>query len=502
MNNFKHQLTVCSLRLALGLALVATSPFLAVTAYAAEENHESHSEAETSNEDSHEQGPNGGEVTQTNGFALELLLAEEGGEPRLRIWSASSGAGIPIDSVTARGQLTRPNGTVQSITFSRSKGYLQSEQIIEEPHFFSLNVEVSVGAGAEKKTAVALLQRQEGKIALSDEQIAANSLVIETAGPATLQQTLLFPGEIKFNEDRTAHVVPRLSGIVESVSAVLGEQVKTGQVLATISSAALADMRSELLASQKRYALASTVYKRERKLWQEKVSAEQDYLQARATLSESEIALQNIKQKLTTVGASPSSPQLSRLELRAPFDGVIIEKHISLGESVREDVNVFTLSDLRTVWVEFQIAAKDLESVQIGKKAEVSSTALSSKVRGTVSYVGALIGQQTRTATARITLDNPNMAWRPGLFVTVSVAVSENDSGVTVAADAIQTIEGQPVVFIVVPGGFLAQPVKLGTVNNNRAEIAEGLSPGIKYVAVNSFILKSELGKASAEHAH
>src|SRR3546814_14380358 len=90
------------------------------------------------------------------------------------------------------------------------------------------------------------------------------------------------------------------------------------------------------------------------------------------------------------MGAAVDSPVLSRLEFRATFDGAIIEKHITLGESVREDASVFTLSDLSTVWVEFQIAAKDLESVQIGKKVEVSSAAFSSKVRGTVSYVGDL----------------------------------------------------------------------------------------------------------------
>src|SRR3546814_21187195 len=115
------------------------------------------------------------------------------------------------------------------------------------------------------------------------------------------------------------------------------------------------------------------------------------------------------------MGAAVDSPVLSRLEFRATFDGAIIEKHITLGESVREDASLFTLSDLSTVWVEFQIAATDLESVQIGKTVEVSSPAFSSKVRGTVPYVASLVGQQTRPLTARATLDHPNTAWRPGM---------------------------------------------------------------------------------------
>ncbi|MFT0546171.1 efflux RND transporter periplasmic adaptor subunit [Allopusillimonas ginsengisoli] len=482
------------------LALLAVPPLFINVSYAADEDHGAHSEAEASHVENHEKGANGGEITQAEEISVELLLAEDRGEPRLRIWVSSLGAAVPVDSITARGQISRPNGEVQDLNFLAAGGYLQSKQVIEEPHYFSLSVEVNVGVSG--KTVVAHLQRQEGKIELSEEQVIATGLAIDTAGPATLENTLKFPGEISFNEDRTAHVVPRLAGIVESVPATLGEQVKAGQVLATISSATLADMRSELLAAQKRNTLARTVHNRERKLWQEKVSAEQDYLQARSALSESEIALQNIKQKLQTVGASGDSPSLSRLELRAPFDGVIIEKHITLGESVQGDTSVFTLSDLRTVWVNFQIAAKDLESVQIDKKVEVSSAAFASTVRGTVSYVGALVGQRTRTATARVTLDNPDMAWRPGIFVTVDVVVNERGSAVTVEADAIQTIEGQPVVFIAVPGGFVAQPVKVGAINNDRAQITSGLSAGVKYVSENSFVLKSELGKATAEHSH
>lgn len=483
-----------------GLALAATSLVIANVTYASEQGHNVSSGTEESHNSHLEKGKNGGEITRFGETNVELLLVEGSGEPRLRIWVTSRGESVPLDSIAAKGQVSRPNGEVQNLSFVSENGYLQSEQVIAEPHFFTLSVQIM--PTSDGKTIIAHLEREEGKIALTDEQVTTAGLSMDTTGPAVVEKTLKFPGEIKFNEDRTAHVVPRLEGVVESVPANLGERVKAGQVLASISSAALADMRSELLAAQKRNVLARTVFNRERKLWQEKISAEQDYLQARAALAETEIALQNIKQKLKTVGASGDASSLSRLELRAPFDGVIIEKHITLGESVREDASVFTLSDLRTVWVEFHIAAKDLQYVQIGKKVKVSSAAFTSTVRGTVSYVGALVGQQTRTATARITLDNPDMAWRPGIFVTVDVVVSERDSAVTVKADAIQTIEGQPVVFIAVPGGFVAQPVKVGAINNDRAEITTGLSTGVNYVAENSFVLKSELGKATAEHSH
>ncbi|MCH1999883.1 efflux RND transporter periplasmic adaptor subunit, partial [Achromobacter xylosoxidans] len=169
-------------------------------------------------------------------------------------------------------------------------------------------------------------------------------------GPARLETAAQFPGEIKFNADRTAHVVPRLAGVVQEVSADLGQQVRKGDLLAALSSTALSELRSEWLAASKRRDLAAATHQRELKLWREKVSAEQDYQQARTALQEAQIAVQNAAQKLAAIGAPPQSKDLSRLEIRAPFDGVVVEKHIALGEALADTASIFTLSDLRTVW--------------------------------------------------------------------------------------------------------------------------------------------------------
>jgi cobalt-zinc-cadmium efflux system membrane fusion protein len=116
--------------------------------------------------------------------------------------------------------------------------------------------------------------------------------------------------------------------------------------------------------------------------------------------------------------------------------------------------------------------------------------------------VGALIGEQTRTAKARVVLANPQGAWRPGLFVNVAVVAEETAAPVTVSTDAVQTVAEQPVVFVKVDGGFMAQPVKLGRSDGRRTEVLQGLQAGTPYAATGSFVVKSELGKGSAEHAH
>ncbi|MGY6273968.1 efflux RND transporter periplasmic adaptor subunit [Methylomonas sp. MgM2] len=340
-------------------------------------------------------------------------------------------------------------------------------------------------------------------VALTDQQIAETGISIQTAGAAHIKSLTTLPGEIRFNEDKTTHVVPRLAGVVEHVYANLGQQVKKGQVIAVIASTALSEQRSELLSAQKRLELARATFAREKHLWEAKISAEQDYLQAQQAMREMEIAVQNAQQKLIALGASPtvsaSNGALNRYEIRAPFDGMVVEKHVAQGEAVKEDASIFTISDLSTVWADIIVSANDLNLVRVGAKVSIKATALDSTASGTVSYVGALMGEQTRTATARVTLDNPDMVWRPGLFITVDLIAKETEVPVAVSADAIQTINDKPAIFIRVQGGFIAQPVTTGLSDGKVTEIMTGLKPGTEYAVNGSFLLKSEQGKGASD---
>lgn len=344
--------------------------------------------------------------------------------------------------------------------------------------------------------------KEEGTIALDQEQMAAAAIELKTAGAMQITSSLQLPGEIRFNEDRTAHVVPQVAGIVESVSANLGQKVKKGQVLAVINSSAISELRSELLNAEQRLSFARTAYQREKKLWEQKISAEQDYLQAQSALREAEVAVRNAQQKLRAIGASGSSGSLNRYEIRAPFDGTVVEKHLGLGEAVREDANAFLISDLSSVWAEIIVSPKDMQVVRVGEKVMVQATALSASAQGKISYVGSLIGEQSRTAKAHVVLPNTGEIWRPGLFVNVEVVSDEAQVPVAVAADAIQTVDGKNVVFVRVPGGFAAQEVTLGRASGKFVEIKSGIDAGTEYAATGSFAIKAELGKGSAEHSH
>ena len=186
----------------------------------------------------------------------------------------------------------------------------------------------------------------------------------------------------------------------------------------------------------------------------------------------------------------------------AMVDGTVIEKHVALGEFVRDDSDIFVVADLSTVWVNISVYARFLTDVKVGQKVRITSPGVGDSAVGTIDYVGPVVGESTRTGVARMVLRNPQKVWQPGLFVTAHIVVSERNVPVAVPDGAVQTVEGRDVVFVRSMNEFTARPVVIGRRGGELVEIVQGLAPGEDYVAAGSFIFKAEFGKSEAGHEH
>ena len=446
-----------------------------------------------------QKGPHGGKYFTQDGYGLEVTIFEQGVAPEFRVYTYRDGK--PLDPTLSQVTITleRLGRTPQIFAFARENDYLKGNAVVEEPHSFK----VSIAAVSGKKAYAFGYEQIEARVAMSDAQLKQNGVSLLSAGPARIDHTLQMIGEIRLNEDRISHVVPLLTGIVVASHANAGDRVRKGQLLAVMSSQTLADQRSELLAAQKRLALTRTTYTREKTLWEEKISAEQDYLQAKNAMQEAEIAVQNARQKLASLGGAGSAGgNLTRYEIRSPIDGVVVEKHLSLGEAVQGDAKIFVVADLSTVWAEMTVAAKDLNAVRIGQTASIKATAFTAETSGKVSYVGALVGEQTRSAKARVVLPNPQGTWRPGLQVNVELVAGTVDVPVAVAASALQKVRDWNVVFGRYGEYLEARPLVLGRSDGKFVEVVSGLNAGEVYAAENSFLIKADLEKSGASHDH
>jgi cobalt-zinc-cadmium efflux system membrane fusion protein len=195
-------------------------------------------------------------------------------------------------------------------------------------------------------------------------------------------------------------------------------------------------------------------------LQKENISAEKDFLAAKQAVAEARIDHRSAAQKLQALGGGGAGG--GGYALVAPLAGTIIEKHISVGEVLSEETRAFTIADLSSIWVNVTVYAKDLPRVTVGQTAEVRAEGIDHPARGSIDYLGRLVGEQTRSATARIVLTNPGPAWRPGLFATAEVAIEKISAALVVDDDAVQTVEGKPTVFVEAGGGFDVRGVKLG----------------------------------------
>lgn len=348
-------------------------------------------------------------------------------------------------------------------------------------------------------------------VRLTDAELKEFGVTLKTAQSGTLNQYIELPGEIVLNSDRMAHVVPRVAGIVREVRTTVGDRVEKGQLLAVLESRELADAKASYLAAIEREKLAEANFKREERLWGKKVTSEQEYLDARQSLAEARIARNSTEQQLHALGcnendlrtlaASEHTP-FTHYQITAPFAGTVIEKHLTFGENVGAEADIFTIADLSTVWVNMNIYQKDLVSIRKGQTVAIEIGHGIPSVEGKIAWVGPRVDEGTRTATARIELPNPDGSLRPGLFVTARVAVGSSPAGIVAPKSALQTFEGKSVVFVRDEDGFEPKPVEIGRENGTTVEILSGLVSGQTYAAEGSFTLKAQLSKGAFGDGH
>jgi membrane fusion protein, heavy metal efflux system len=376
--------------------------------------------------------------------------------------------------------------------------------------------EAGAGGGHEGHGHADLVQ-------LTPEQLRAYGVETSIAKGGEIDIVLALPGEIAVNADTTGHVLPKLSGVVQKVTKNIGDQVKKGELMVVIESRELAAAKSEYLSARERVNAAQGVADREKALFDKGVSPEQDYISAKNELRSLEIELTAAEQALHAIGISEAQLEkivadphssLTRYDIYAPVSGRVLEKHASLGEMVSAETEMFLIADLSTVWVNLSVSQKDLPRVREGQKLAIRFTPGTEDqaaedgppaipvAQAKISYIDALVAEDTRTGTARVVLPNPKGAWKPGLFVSGLLSLDSAPAHVLIPLEAVVKFEGQPTVFVLDAHGLEPRAVTVGRESGLQAEILSGLEPGEEYVSAGAYMVKAEFGKSEASHGH
>lgn len=347
----------------------------------------------------------------------------------------------------------------------------------------------------------------EQRLTLTPEQLRSVQLKIETVGeaPSIEAATQMATGVVQANSYKETPVVSLVGGIVRSVNAELGQNVRRGQRVAVVFSNELAEAQTRYLAAVAALDEHHRHHLRMAKLVEIGAASRQEFESATSQYREAESNVANIRQKLILLGMTSqridnlksTSQVSSEVAVPAPSSGTITTRTVNPGEVIEANKELMRVTDLSTVWVVGQVYEKDLATVRVGSGANVTSDAFPGQIfRGRVTYVDPKIDTATRTAQVRIEMPNPRQMFKIGMYVNVTfgaLGTAEKTMPV-VPKDAVQTMGNQQFVFLATdkPNEFVMRPVRLGAESNGFYPVMEGLNVGERIVIQGSFLLRAE----------
>lgn len=202
-----------------------------------------------------------------------------------------------------------------------------------------------------------------------------------------------------------------------------------------------------------------------------------------------------------TLARVESNESMQVYAVRAPIAGTVMSRSVNAGESV-EQQTLFTVSNLGTLWAELLVFPTDVTRLRTGQLARLRSADDGPRADAAITFIAPAGDRDTQAIVVRVPVDNRSGDWRPGLGVTADIVVAESEAAVAVRSTALQTVDGERVVFVVTETGYEPRPVKTGRGDAAHTEILAGLAAGESYVATDSFVVKAELEKAGAGHEH
>lgn len=353
-----------------------------------------------------------------------------------------------------------------------------------------------------------------GAVSIKKEDIGLFEVELSKVKSGEIRKLVNAVGEVSLNGDTITHIVPRATGIVKAVSVNIGQNVKKGDLLASLESIELADAKSRYLSELERMTVKKEIFELVEKLKKQGVSFSKEYLGAKSDYAEANIQFKNAKQKLLTYGLKENDiekiskeniEQFMKFDVTSPVDGIILEKHISIGEFVKDDRDTMTIANLDDVWVNLNVFQDDIPYFNIGKDIRVSSSQSDAFRKYKIAYSSPVVNETTRTAIARIIADNKDNFWRPGEFVRGATEKSVNRYEIIIPKSSVQNVNDKTIVFVedkVHAGTFFPKEVILGESDDLNYEVKSGLTGGETIVSKGSFALKAQATKTELDDGH
>lgn len=342
-------------------------------------------------------------------------------------------------------------------------------------------------------------QHQEGVVSLTAEQMKTAGIIVEPLQLQVIHSFINAPGEATFNSYKTAVISPRISAQLIKQHVVLGESVRKGQVIVTLSSVDMAEAQAKVIMTYLDWTRIKSLGK--------KIIAEQRYLEAQIhwELAKAKaIAYGMTEDQITSLVKSNNFSRANgRFDLVALIDGTILKEEHLIGQQIEPGQELNVITDESSMWVIANVAPDIASEITVGNKASVEWA--NNIFPATVSQIYHNLDEVTRTSRIRLDVENDEDVLHSGLFVDTQIETSSQTKVLLVPESAVlRSADGDWQVFVQQDevGEFKGVEIKVLDTRNGKTTI-EGLEVGTTVVVEGAFVVQSELAKSGFEiHNH
>jgi cobalt-zinc-cadmium efflux system membrane fusion protein len=315
-----------------------------------------------------------------------------------------------------------------------------------------------------------------------------------------LPRVLRLTGNATYNAFKTTPVFSAIGGPVNQILVAPGETVHAGQPLLTVNSPDYSAARSAYIKARDAFFLAEKVYNRAQDLYSHGAIAEADLQQAESGRIQAQADMQSSEDVLRALGLKDPEAVMklppkttSQIPVIAPVGGDIVERLVGPGQLLLAGATqIFTISDMSTVWVLVNVYQSDMAYVHPGDSVDITTDSYPDVFHGKISYIGSALDPNTRTLQARIVTSNPAKKLKKDMYVTATVqAGAVRDALIVPDAAVLRDTENQP--FIYVQSGsnqFARRLVKVGDSQGGRTQVTDGVKEGERVVGDGSLFLQ------------
>ena len=341
------------------------------------------------------------------------------------------------------------------------------------------------------------LKKEPAKFCLTDSM--RNLITLDSARYCDVQEELQLSGEVSFDENKVNKVFPRSSGQVVESRVSLGDKVEAGQVLAVIRSAEVASNYADIESAEADVRIAKRQLDNAESLYKSGIGSERDYTEASQNYQKALAAKRKLEATLNINGGTKTSNN-GIYYLTAPISGYIVEKKVNAGNFIRPDMGdyLFTISDLKDVWVWANVFEADVRKIHAGDKAAVTTLAYPDKVfSGIVNNISEVLDPVNKAMKVRIQLTNSDFLLKPEMFTKVVLTINNPNyqkQAVCISKKALIDQDGKTYVVVYNSDCDLRiVAVEVDKTLNDKVYVRSGLQPGDKVITQNELLIFQQL---------